>query len=117
MSIFESFGVVAAICIAVFVIPQVFNLLRTKNTTHINIWMYLIYAVGCYVYVIIGIINASITGNIFNGLQFILANGTASIVTTIILVWKIHNLLRANKLHVTEAQYCASLRSPRKEVS
>jgi uncharacterized protein with PQ loop repeat len=85
MSIWDIFGLIAGICIAIFAIPQIISLIRTKDTSYIKLSMYVIYVIGCYVYVVVGILVSIDNHSIIKGLQLIIADGAASIVATIIL--------------------------------
>jgi MtN3 and saliva related transmembrane protein len=85
---YDYIGYIAAVCIAIFAIPQLINLIKTKNTSYISLLMYSIYLVGCYAFTLAGIFMVAGVdrARTIDGLPLILADGVASIIATIILV-------------------------------
>ncbi|MDR1991581.1 MAG: hypothetical protein LBP70_02525 [Mycoplasmataceae bacterium] len=113
-------GFIASGAIAIFTTPQLINLIKTRNTTHINIPMYAIYLVGCFLFLIGGICmvlgygigkDKSIGKCLSSGLPLIIAQSICGLISSVIFGWKLKNYFRAKKANVTETQYCKQLKS------
>ena len=52
-----AFGIIAAICIAVYTFPQLIKLLRTKDSTGISISMFILLVIGDFFFILQGFIS------------------------------------------------------------
>jgi uncharacterized protein with PQ loop repeat len=110
---------VASGLIAIFTTPQLINLIKTRNTTYINIPMYSIYLIGCFCFLIGGVLmvcgvgmdNPTLARNLSSGLPLVIAQSFCGIISSIIFTWKIKNYLAAKRAKITELQYCKQLKS------
>jgi len=103
-------GLFAAVCIAVYMIPQLYKTLKTKDTSGISIAMFVIALLGDLFFVIngIGILCSDAKDKVSAGLPILLANLAAFIISAIIAFYKFRNMYRARKLNVTEKTFCAN---------
>ncbi|MDR3329962.1 MAG: hypothetical protein LBS76_01660 [Mycoplasmataceae bacterium] len=102
-------GLIASAAIAVFTVPQLVNIVKTKNTAFINIPMYIIYLIGCLCFLLGGILTA--TTSLASGLPLIIAQSVCGTISSIIFIWKLKNYFAAKKAKVTELHYCKQLKS------
>jgi uncharacterized protein with PQ loop repeat len=74
-----------SIGISIFTLPQLINLIKTKNTAFINIPMYSIYLIGCVCFLLGGIL---MTCNhlLSAGLPLVIAQSVCLTITTIIFI-------------------------------
>jgi len=108
-------GIIAAVCIAVYMMPQLIKVLKTKDTSGISIAMFIIALAGdlCFVIFAIGILcnfNGFKTkaDRIAAGLPTFLANLAALIISAIIAIFKFRNMHRAKKMDLTEKVFCSN---------
>lgn len=103
-------GIVAAVLIAVFSMPQLIKTVKTKNTESVSLWMLLLLVVGDFCFGIQGLAilldKALIEQgkNISTGLPLFLANVISCTSSAIVLFFKIRNMRWAKKRGITEAQ-------------
>lgn len=113
-------GLVAAICIAIFNIPQLIHVLKTKNTCGLSTIMLIILTLGdlCFVLNGIGILSGtgSTSSKISAGLPLLLANVFAVIVTAILLFLKLRSVHYARKFQTTEKQFCDNYEAYRTKI-
>ena len=87
-------GIIAAVLTTVSFIPQVIQVVRTKDTSSISLFMYVLFVVGVMGWIIHGIImqdNAIIFANVFT-----------FIFSSYILFVKIQNTLKQAKEKIPE---------------
>jgi len=104
-------GLFAAICIGVYMMPQLIKTIKTKDTSGISIAMFIIALVGDLFFVIDGIgilADKSNAQRLSAGLPILLANLAALIISAIIAFFKFRNMYMAKKLNMTEKTFCAS---------
>lgn len=77
----EAIGFLAAFCTTVAFVPQVYHIVKTKDTSAISLPMYLIFTLG--------IISWLIYGIAIGELPLILANGITLVLSLWIVVLKI----------------------------
>lgn len=114
MEIFmQILGYLGAIGIAIFSMPELVNVIKTKKTWHLNSWLFGLLAFASYCFVISGFYNIGIPlseGKTFDtSLAFQLAVTIANIfsgsVALIILVFKWVNIFKAKKRGISEKEY------------
>jgi len=86
----EYLGYVAAVCTTVSFLPQAFKIMRSKKTNDISLIMYSLLVVGVILWTIYGIYK--------NDWSLIIANSITSISATIVLVFKIKNVLKGESI-------------------
>lgn len=110
-------GIGGAICIAIYTIPLLIRVIRTKDSSIVSAPMYSLLCTGDLLFIVqclISLINA-INGNSVNtwlGTMFpiFIANIINVVSGLITLSIKWINCFRAKKANMTEQQYCAKLR-------
>lgn len=103
-------GLIAAILIAIFSMPQLIKTFKTKNTESVSLWMFVLLVVGDLFFAIQGLamlcdprLKASGT-NIATGLPLFLANVISFTSSSIVLFFKIRNMIWAKRRGITETQ-------------
>lgn len=106
-------GYLGAIGIAIFSMPELFNVIRTKKTWHLNPWLFGLLAAASFCFVISGFYNIAIPLN--QGKQFdtalafqlavTIANIFSGSVALIILIFKWVNIFKAKKRGISEKEY------------
>ncbi|MCL2797074.1 MAG: SemiSWEET transporter [Firmicutes bacterium] len=82
-------GYVAATLTTLAFVPQVYKVLKTKNTADISLYMYICFIVGLTAWMIFGIYKAE--------LAIILANSVTLTLASIILTFKIKHVIKGEK--------------------
>ncbi len=107
------FGIIAAICIAVYTFPQLVKLLKTKNSSGISISMFIILVVGDFFFILqcfISLYSAFVNDSLQDWIVTMLPVGIANIAGFTGALWtlciKAKNALYAKKLGITEKEYC-----------
>lgn len=98
-------GLVAAICVAAFTIPQLVQVLKTKNTCGLSAVMLSLLTFGDFMFVI-SAIGQLADHNLSAGLPLLLANIIACSISAILLFLKLRALHYAKKFQTTERQFC-----------
>jgi uncharacterized protein with PQ loop repeat len=109
---------VGSILIAIFTLPQLISILKTKNTAHIHISMYVIFLIGCSCFFIGGFLmifntqgdDKDLASRLSSGLPLVIAQGTCGIISGIIFVYKMKNYFGAKKAKISELNYCHQLK-------
>ena len=109
-------GLIAAGFIAIFTFPQLYFVVKTKNTSTTNLWMYLIFVIGVFLFFILGIL-LTINYGWLDGVPLIIADGIATVSGTVIVAWKLSNMSKAKKANMKEKQYCETLKPTKSIVS
>lgn len=111
-------GTLAALIGIFGVIPQTIIVCKTKDTASLSLWMYILYVIGCIIWLIwcFGYLAMQIA-NLNNGfyeqdvelwtiiiynLPTILLNSIGLITASIILFFKLKNIFIAKKLNISE---------------
>ncbi len=81
MDITTIVGLLAATCTTVSFVPQVVQILKTKNTQGISLGMYVLFTFGIACWLVYGFY--------LNGLPIIIANSITLILAATILIFKI----------------------------
>jgi len=104
-------GLIAAICIAIFSAPQLFRVLKTKDTASVPLVMYAILTFGSLCFVIQGIVNLSLYADtmLLSVLPVTIANCFSLLFAGSVLTIKIAHIIKAKKANITEKQYCEDL--------
>ena len=106
-------GLLGAIFIAVYTYPTMIQTVKTRDTSHVPAIMFTILGLGSLFFLING--ACGIADNAIKGLDWdvwgimiglTVANLFSFISACITMGLKIHNILKAKKLHITEAEYC-----------
>ena len=82
-------GYVAAALTTLAFVPQVYKVLKTKNTADISLYMYVCFIVGLTCWLIYGIFR--------NELAIILANSVTVALASVILTFKIIHVVKGEK--------------------
>lgn len=105
-------GLFASLIATICYIPGAIKVLKTNDTRAISLTMYILTVFGCFIWIIIGILN--MIGNILNdnlwaalsgGLPVTISNLGLGTFGFIILIHKFLNLKRAKAKNLTEEQY------------
>lgn len=104
-------GLIAAICIAIFTMPQLIQVIKTKHTEGLSIMMLGLLTLGnlCFALNGIGVLtneNLEIGDKLSGGLPLLLANAIAFSISTTLLVIKFTHQRQAKKFNVTEKEFC-----------
>ena len=111
------FGIIAAVCIAVYTFPQLIRLLKTKNSSGISISMFILLVIGDFFFILQCFISlygafkdqdSTIAVQVWLGtmLPVGIANIAGFIGALLTLCIKTKNILSAKKLDITEKEYC-----------
>ncbi len=113
-------GLIAAVCISVFTMPQLIQVIKTKHTEGLSVVMLCLLELGdiCFTINGIGILTdtdpshfASVGLRLSSGLPLFLANAIALIITTALLLIKLNHMRLAKKHGVSEKQFCDNYKS------
>jgi uncharacterized protein with PQ loop repeat len=96
--------IIGAVFIAIFSLPNLISVLRTKNTAAINLPMYIIFTFACIMFTIYGGGMCS-DHNLGGGLPVLISNAFCIVIAIITLIIKFKNMHRAKKADQTELQY------------
>lgn len=106
-------GLIAAICISAFTIPQLVQVIRTKNTCGLSAIMLglLVFGDFCFALNGIGVLAdkahiPNIGSRLSGGLPLLLANIIACSISAILLFLKLRSMHYAKKFQTTEKQFC-----------
>lgn len=98
-------GLIAAVCIAIFSMPQLIKTLKSKHTEGLSVAMLCLLVFGDFMFLLDGI-GMMIDNNIAGGLPLFLANVIADASSAILLGLKLRSLHWAKKFQTTEKQFC-----------
>jgi MtN3 and saliva related transmembrane protein len=73
MSPTEILGFLAAVCTTASFVPQVWHILKTRDTRAISLMMYLLFTVGVVLWLVYGIMIGSIPVIVANSITLVLA--------------------------------------------
>jgi MtN3 and saliva related transmembrane protein len=73
MSPIESLGFLAAVCTTASFVPQVWHILKTRDTRAISLMMYLLFTVGVGLWLVYGIMIGSTPVIVANSITLVLA--------------------------------------------
>jgi MtN3 and saliva related transmembrane protein len=73
MSPTESLGFLAAVCTTASFVPQVWHILKTRDTRAISLMMYLLFTVGVVLWLLYGIMIGSTPVIVANSITLVLA--------------------------------------------
>jgi len=69
----ELIGYFAALCTTLSFVPQAVKTIKTRDTSGISLWMYLIFTVGVFLWLVYGFIIGNHPLLIANAVTFVLA--------------------------------------------
>lgn len=98
-------GFVAAGCLSIFLLPPFFVLLKKKDSTKINLLMYIIYIIGCFFF-LLGAILTWINKGASQGAPTTVAQSICLIIASTTIGIKISNMKKAKKQNISESEYC-----------
>lgn len=105
-------GYLGAIGIAIFSMPEVFNVIRKKKTSHINMALFLILMISSFCFVVSGFYN--VAKDIMAGvdsskwsfsLSVAIANVMSWLSSSIVVFVKTYNIIMGKKKNMTEEEY------------
>lgn len=99
-------GLIAAVCIAAFTIPQLVQVLKTKNTCGLSAIMLGLLTFGDFCFAINGIGVLAVEHSLSGGLPLLLANAISCTISAILLFLKLRAMHYAKKFQTTEKQFC-----------
>jgi MtN3 and saliva related transmembrane protein len=73
MSPTEILGFLAAVCTTASFVPQVWHILKTRDTRALSLMMYLLFTVGVVLWLVYGIMIGSAPVIVANGITLVLA--------------------------------------------
>ncbi len=73
MSLTEIFGFLAAVCTTASFVPQVWHILKTRDTRALSLMMYLLFTVGVVLWLVYGIMIGSAPVIVANSITLVLA--------------------------------------------
>ena len=73
MSLTEILGFLAAVCTTASFVPQVWHILKTRDTRALSLMMYLLFTVGVVLWLVYGIMIGSIPVIAANSITLVLA--------------------------------------------
>ncbi|MDP3130024.1 MAG: SemiSWEET transporter [Bacillota bacterium] len=82
-------GYVAAILTTVSFVPQAYKTIKTKDTSGISLWMYLLFTVGILLWFTYGVS--------LNNPAIYLSNGVTAVFSSIILITKIASVVKEKR--------------------
>jgi len=82
-------GLLAAVLTSTSFLPQALKTIRTKDTSSISLYMYILFTLGTLMWFIYGIVT--------NNFPVWIANGFTLILASIILFFKIQNTSKVSK--------------------
>jgi len=83
MTIASSIGIMAAFLTTISFVPQVFRVLRTRDTHAISLWMYLLFSTGLALWLVYGLML---------GLwPVIIANSATLLLSLIVIYFKVRS--------------------------
>lgn len=98
-------GLIAAICIAIFSMPQLIKVIKTKHTEGLSVAMLSLLVFGDLMFGIQGIGMLAVK-DISGGLPLFLANAVSCTTSAIILFFKLRSLHYAKKFQISEKEFC-----------
>lgn len=98
-------GLIAAVCIGIFSMPQLIKTLKSKHTEGLSTAMLCLLVFGDFMFLLDGL-GMMIDGNLAGGLPLFLANVVADTSSAILLGLKLRSLHYAKVFHTTEKQFC-----------
>lgn len=82
-------GYIAAVLTTIAFIPQVYKVLKTRNTADISLYMYICFIIGISCWAVYGIFKEDIA--------IILANSVTAALASIVLTFKIIHVVKGEK--------------------
>ena len=73
MSLTEILGFLAAVCTTASFVPQVWHILKTRDTRALSLMMYLLFTVGVVLWLVYGIMIGSTPVIVANSITLVLA--------------------------------------------
>ena len=107
-------GLGAAIIIAIFSMPQLIKIIKTKNSVAISTAMFVLLVIGDFLFVIQGI--GQLANKEMSGLPVLLGNAISCISSSVVLFFKLRNVSDAKKLNISEEQFCANYKENRAKI-
>jgi len=97
-------GIIGAICIGIYVLPQCVKTIKTKDTSGVSLGMFVLSFCGGFLFFLSALINACIGKGIETWLPMLLGNFCSSVASIIVIALKIRNLKWANKFDLPESK-------------
>jgi uncharacterized protein with PQ loop repeat len=101
--------ILGAVFIGIFSLPNLIAVLKTKNTSGINLPMYIIFVISCICFSVYGL-GMTLDNNLSGGLPTLISNCFCVAIGVITLCIKFYNTYKAKKAHMTEIEYSQSLK-------
>ncbi len=85
---FQIFGILAGIIIAISYLPNAIKTIRTKTTKNLSFFQYLLFHIGCFLFVIYGVGVLIISGPTTLGAYgIIICNGSVLVMNSFV-IWR-----------------------------
>lgn len=98
-------------------LPEIIQVIKTKNTTSISLWMYVLYPLCGLAWIAYAILLYFEDANIeiWDVIGLALSEVIATIFSLIVLVYKMINVYKAKNAHMTEAEWYRSYQKHQQE--
>ncbi len=103
---YDIIGYLAAFCIVCYTFPQVFDTIKYKDTSKINIYMYILIFCGALCFFIDGVGIITCSNNPTAGLPLAIPNAINTLTCSFILIYKLINMYQAKKANMSEKDFC-----------
>ena len=102
-------GILGAVCIAIYIIPQMIKTLKSKNTSGVSLIMFIFSLLGSLFFTIMAILEIVEDYDVAAWIGVFIGNICSTTCGAIVLSYKLHHLIKAKKLGISEAEYCERL--------
>lgn len=101
-------SIIGAICIGIYTIPNLYAVVKTRDTSGIKLSVFMMLFFGAWLFMINGI-GLWISRGWEAGIGLVLSNIFSGGCTTITIIYKIKNMVLSKKNNMSETEYCKSL--------
>ena len=102
-------GILGAVCIAIYIIPQMVKTLKSKNTSGVSLIMFIFSLLGSLFFTIMAIFEIVAGLDVSAWIGVFIGNVCSTTCGAIVLSYKLHHVIKAKKLGITEVEYCERL--------
>lgn len=115
-------GLIAALCIAIYSLPQLIKIIKTKDTTGISMLMFIVMFLGDLFFILnaIGILadnnGTALQTKLSSGLPILIANFISICFCYCILLLKIRNMIWSKRLNLSEKNFCENYQKNKEKI-